>query len=94
MIVADLTDKNIISITCPGVIEAHLGNKFNINNKNCNTNARYTIYYGYNDESFLIKNLKILFISKTLSVAYLKFNNCNYDWYAKAFKECQLDNTE
>ena len=94
MIVSDLKEKNIISISCPGVIEAHLGNKFTINNKNCNTNARYTVYYGSNDDSFLIKNIKFLFISKTLSVAYLKFSNCNYEWYASAFKECQLSNIE
>ena len=71
LIVDDLIKKNMISFSCPGVIEAHLGNKFLVNNKNCNSNKKYTVVYGNHENSVMTKNIKFIFFTKTLSVIKL-----------------------
>ena len=66
-IVDDLTKNNLIALTCPGVIEAHAGNFFVLSNKDC-INPIYHVVYGDRDKKILFREIRILFISKSLSV--------------------------
>ena len=66
-IVDDLKKTNLITLTCPGVIEAHAGNFFEISNKEC-IEPTYHVVYGNRDKKILFREIKILFFSKSLSV--------------------------
>lgn len=66
LIFDDMTNINIINNSCPGVIEAHIGDKFPISNKNCFND--YSVIYGYDKNSELYRELNFLFFSKKLSV--------------------------
>ena len=71
LVLEDLIEKQIINLSCPGVIEAHSGNKFFIDNKNCNSDFSYTVIYGVNENSISSINVSFLFISKSLSIVKL-----------------------
>ncbi len=69
--VIELKEKKILELSCPGVIEAHIGNSFITDNKSCDKNYLYTVVYGYNENSIKTINVSLFFISKTLSIIKL-----------------------
>ena len=71
LIVIEMKEKNILDLSCPGVIEAHIGNSFPIDNKNCNEKYDYTVVYGNSINSIKTIKISLFFISKTLSIVKL-----------------------